>query len=57
MVVLKVPEGSKNLRTIQFRYGNEEYIPPETYDTTMKLGFILALPNIIFYIVKKCQKK
>ena len=57
MVILKVPQGSKYLDYIKFRYGKEEYIPPETINITCTIGLILALPNIILYIVKKCQKK
>jgi hypothetical protein len=57
MVILKVPKGSEYLDYIKFRYGKEEYIPPETVGITCTIGFILALPNIILYIVKKYQKK
>lgn len=57
MVVLKVPAGSKYLQHIKFRYGKEEYAPPENVELTCTIGFILALPNIIMYIVKKCEDK
>jgi hypothetical protein len=57
MVVLKVRKNSKNLQYIKFRYGKEEFYPPETVGATCLFGFILALPNIIMYIVRKCQNK
>ena len=57
MVVLKIPAGSKNLQYIKFRYGKEEYIPPAHVIFTCTIGLILALPNIIMYIVRKCQDK
>jgi len=57
MVVLKIPAGSKNLQHIKFRYGKEEYVPPENVELTCTIGLLLAMPNLIMYIVKKCEDK
>jgi len=57
MVVLKIPKDSNYLQHIKFRYGKEEYVPPENVELTCTIGLLLAMPNLIMYVVKKLEDK
>jgi len=56
-IVLKIPSGSESLQYIKFRYGKEKFVFKKHFIFPLLLGLILALPNILFQIIRKLKSK
>ena len=56
-IVLKITEEEEQLRYIKFRYGEEKFAFSRNYLFPLALGLILALPNILFQIIRKLSNK